>query len=315
MYEELLLKTSHTMLVRLLLVLLLILPTYVVANSSAYVEVKYISDGKLTSLHGEKTALGYIFNPDSKKILRLATLEWPPYISENECNMGWVFQLTVSILVSKGYQVQIQFLPWVRAVRSVELGEHDILFPEYYFDSTANSKNLVDTPRLTVTALSNRFDGGELRLIKRRGELDNFDGNLSKLSRKIFGVVRGYQNTPEFDLMVSKGELITVEAMNEIQLLRMLLANRVDYIVADPKVVNYMVDNSVLTQVQKKVLLDGAENVEPALQYNYLYYAISKKNKNWFDIYSDINSALANFERASEIKRIIKESESCYKGN
>lgn len=290
---------------------ILLLPFDLEGDTFENIEVNYINNGQHLSITGNKVGYQYIFNSNSEKILRLATLNWPPYISEEQCNMGWVFQLTVAMLVSKGYQVRIQFFPWKRAVRAVELGDQDILFPEYFFDETVYSKNVKNTHRRNITILSDHFDGGLLSLVKLRGVNDPFSGDLSVLKNNIFGVVRGYQNTPEFDQMVARGELKTIEAGDELQLVRMLLAKRVDYIVVDPKVLDYMIKNSPLSKIEKIRMLTETENVEPALQYNYLYYAISKKNDRWLEIQEDINAALVTFKDSAEIQRMIKTNEQC----
>ncbi|AZQ83092.1 transporter substrate-binding domain-containing protein [Colwellia sp. Arc7-635] len=292
-------------------ILILLLPFHLEGDTFENIEVNYINNGQHLSVTGKKVGYQYIFNSNSEKILRLATLNWPPYISEEQCNMGWVFQLTVAMLVSKGYQVRIQFLPWKRAVRAVELGDHDILFPEYFFDETVYSDNVKNTRRRNITILSDHFDGGLLSLVKLRGVNDPFSGDLSILKNSIFGVVRGYQNTPEFDQMVANGQLKTIEAGDELQLVRMLLAKRVDYIVVDPKVLDYMIKNSPLSKIEKIRMLTETENVEPALQYNYLYYAISKKSDRWLEIQEDINAALVTFKDSAEIQRMIKTNEQC----
>lgn len=292
-------------------ILILLLPFHLEGDTFENIEVNYINNGKHLSVTGKKVGYQYIFNSNSEKILRLATLNWPPYISEEQCNMGWVFQLTVAMLVSKGYQVRIQFLPWKRAVRAVELGDQDILFPEYFFDETVFSDNVKNIRRRNITILSDHFDGGLLSLVKLRGVNDPFSGDLSILKNSIFGVVRGYQNTPEFDQMVANGQLKTIEAGDELQLVRMLLAKRVDYIVVDPKVLDYMIKNSPLSKIEKIRMLTETENVEPALQYNYLYYAISKKSDRWLEIQEDINAALVTFKDSAEIQRMIKTNEQC----
>lgn len=292
-------------------ILILLLPFHLEGDTFENIEVNYINNGQHLSVTGKKVGYQYIFNSNSEKILRLATLNWPPYISEEQCNMGWVFQLTVAMLVSKGYQVRIQFLPWKRAVRAVELGDQDILFPEYFFDETVFSDNVKNIRRRNITILSDHFDGGLLSLVKLRGVNDPFSGDLSILKNSIFGVVRGYQNTPEFDQMVANGQLKTIEAGDELQLVRMLLAKRVDYIVVDPKVLDYMIKNSPLSKIEKIRMLTETENVEPALQYNYLYYAISKKSDRWLEIQEDINAALVTFKDSAEIQRMIKTNEQC----
>lgn len=285
------------------------LPWNTVANET--IEVNFFHQGKYGSIIGNKRDHQYIFNEASSKVLRLATLDWPPYISEKICNLGWVFQLTVGLLVSKGYQVQIEFLPWTRAVRSVELGNHDILFPEYLIDESAYSQNVKGKLRLELSVLSSKFDGGLISFVKRRGEPDLFDGDISSMQSYIIGVVRGYQNTPEFDRLVANGKIQTLEAVNELQQVRMLLAKRVDYIIVDPKVLKYVINHSDLKQVDKNDILGNIETVEPTIKYNHLYYAISKMSHNWQKIQLDINHALSTIKAHHQIEKIRETSDSC----
>lgn len=275
------------------------------------IEVSFFHQNKYISIKGSKRDHIYIFNEASSKVLRLATLDWPPYVSEKVCNLGWVFQLTVGLLVSKGYQVQIEFLPWTRAVRSVELGDHDILFPEYLIEENTYSLNAKGKLRLELSALSSKFDGGVISFVKRKGDLNLFDGDILSMKSKVIGVVRGYQNTPEFDRLVSSGQIKTMEAVNELQQVKMLLAKRVDYIIADPKVLKYVLEHSDLDQVDKDNIVNNIETVEPSIKYNHLYYAISKNNQNWPKIHSDINHALSVFKAHSQIRQIREKNEAC----
>ncbi len=281
----------------------------------------YASDNSLTieyyinnSKHiakGEKTTQGYRFNVTSDKILNLATLNWPPYISEDVCNKGWVFQYTVALLVSKGYQVNIHFFPWARSVKMVEQGKMDILFPEYFIESSAPSDAIPGKKRQELLVLSNRFSGGELALMQRKGTNFSLRPDLSNLKGKIIGVVRGYQNTPEFDAMMDNELFSTVDAVDELQLMKLLVAERVDLIVGDPEVFNFSVNYSNLSNNNKQALVNGVEQVEPPLKYNYLYFAISNKYPQWNTLLDDINLAILEFKQSGETERFINIGSGC----
>jgi len=278
---------------------------------SEQLTVKYLANGQQHIMVGEKTKQGYRFNASSNKVLNLATLNWPPYISEDVCNKGWVFQFTVALLVSKGYQVNIHFYPWARSVMLVEKGTMDILFPEYFIESSAPSDAVQGKKRRELLVLSNKFSGGELSLLKRQGVAFDLHEDLSNLKGKIIGVVRGYQNTPEFDAMMDSKQFSIVEAVDELQLVKLLVAKRVDLIVGDPKVFSYSVNYSSLSNRNKQALLNGIEIVEPALKYNHLYFAISNKYPQWHQLLDDVNLALLAFQQSGETDRFIKIGSGC----
>jgi len=273
--------------------------------------INYFSNGQQQAISGKKTEQGYRFNEGSEKVLNLATLNWPPYISEDVCNKGWVFQFTVALLVSKGYQVNIHFYPWARSVMLVEQGKMDILFPEYFIESSAPSDAIQGKKRREVLALSNKFSGGELSLLKRQGYIFDLQEDLGNLKGKIIGVVRGYQNTPEFDAMMDSKQFSIVEAVDELQLVKLLVAKRVDLIVGDPKVFTYSVNYSNLSNRNKQALLNGIDIVEPALKYNHLYFAISNKYPQWHQLLDDVNLALLEFQQSGETDRFIKVGSGC----
>jgi len=277
------------------------------------ISVGYFNQGEYTVINGGKEHASYVFNQQSDKVVKLATLDWPPYIGEKLCNKGWVFKFTVALLVSKGYQVQIDFLPWARAVRNVELGFSDILFPEYYIEDSAPSDYVKGMRRRDALMLSNEYPGGEITFLKRQGEGDKFNGNLKNLKGETIGVVRGYQNTPEFDAMMDNNEFKIIKAVNDLQLVKLLMAKRVNLIIGDPKVLRFTINYSDLPASDKARLQQGIEEVTPAIKYNALYYALSAKNPDVSSLLKDINTALYEFKNSGETQRILeKGSSECF---
>ena len=63
--------------------------------------VTYEMDGEFITEQAVRFNGGYGYNLDAKHVLKLVTLDWPPYIDENLCNKGWLFQFTVSALLEK----------------------------------------------------------------------------------------------------------------------------------------------------------------------------------------------------------------------
>lgn len=242
---------------------------------------------------------------NSQKTIRLVTLDWPPYIDRNVCGNGWVFQLTGALFSELGYRITIEFLPWARSVRMAELGQADILFPEYFIEVTAPSDVIPNSFRRNNLDLSTPYPGGLIGLISRNDFKSNYDGSFSSIQGARIGVVRGYQNTPEFDKHLDLGFFNAIEARDDAQNLKMLLAGRVDYIVADPNVANYLLAHD------KGIEDNAIKLVHPPFQENDFYFAISKKSTNWQSLQTEINAKLAEFIELGTLAEIKQKSENC----
>ncbi len=279
------------------------------------VEVNYTFDGKTYHFIGESRLNGFIFNQNGNQTVTIATLDWPPYVGRELCNLGWSLQLAVAILTAKDYRVEVYFYPWVRAVKLVETGKIDILFPEYFIEDHAPSDIFLDKKRRELLVQSNQFIGGNISLFKRKSDPFTLDNGLESLTGKVIGVVRGYQNTPEFDAMMDQGLISTVEAIDDAQLLRLLLAGRVDLIIGDGKVFNYVIDHSGFDEKTKQAINQTLMPLKPVLKYNALYFAISLNYQGWKPLLTDINLALIAFDLSGEMTRIYEQGSQCAGSN
>ena len=124
-------------------------------------------------------------------------------------------------------------------------------------------------------------------------------------------MVRGYQNTPEFDAMMDAKYFNVINAVNELQLMKLLIAKRVNLIIGDPTVFRYSVNYSNLSNNNKQALLNGVEEIKPPLKYNYLYYAVSIKSEHWRQLIDDINLALIEFSQLGTTEKIINSGSGC----
>jgi len=290
-----------------LLLAALFYSTHAHADDLETIAVNFEHKNKVYHYTSTKFPFGYYFNSSALHHVSMATLDWPPYIGEGLCDRGWVFQLGVALLLSRGYGVKVSFFPWARAVKEVENGNVDILFPEYYIEPDAPSDIHKGKKRLDNLALSRPFPGGEIAFLQRAGEVINFRGDLKSLVGETIGVVRGYQNTPEFDRMMDAGHFTIMHAVNDLQLAKLLFAKRVNLIIGDPRVLNHTVRHSDLPNTKIRAMLDVMQQVTPALEYKYLYFAISKHREHWQSLIERLNLALVEFNRSGELKRIVEE--------
>lgn len=277
------------------------------SDSNNPLAVEFYFNGRLISIAGEKTApRTYVFNKGAFPKISIATLDWPPYVGENICKQGWVQQLTVALLASRGYEITSVFLPWARAVRMAETGAVDILYPEYFIEPTAPSDVYKGTKRMAHLALSRKFPGGPIAFMKRRGEADHYKGDLLNLKNEKIGVVRGYQNTPEFDTLMDRGFFDISQSVDDLMNAVKLINNRIDLIIGDPGVIRFSIVNGKLSQSEKTKILQSIEMVQPVIGYNHLYYAIAKRKPSWKKTLELVNSAIAEFETAGLMSEIIE---------
>ncbi len=240
-----------------------------------------------------------------EKHLELATLDWSPYISSQACEHGWVFQSAVALLHSIGYGASIRFYPWVRSVSQVESGKADILFPEYFIEPEAPSDIFTGTRRLDHLYLSKSFGWGPIAFMSRADfSAQVYKGDFKNLVNEHIGVVRGYQNTPEFDRLMDKGEFSIVTAKSDLHNVDLLKNNRVNMIIGDPEVIVSEIKQSGRDEAEIKRLLANIKVVDPIIQMNALFFAISKRAAKSDELLVELNQAIEQFKEYGIIDEI-----------
>jgi len=202
----------------------------------------------------------------ARPAVRLATLDWEPYIGTRMPDQGYAAALVRAAFADQGWTVQIEFYPWARALHLAGTGAVDGLMPEYYNPS-----------RLAEFKYSAAFPGGPLVFYKRRGDPVSFavdpskqpDAALRALRGKRFGVVRGYLNTQEFD---AASYLTKEEANDDATNLRKLVYKRIDLAVIDRRVAEHLI------RTEYPGYRTRIEPMSPALAEVPLYIAFSRKS-------------------------------------
>ncbi len=304
-------KTYHILLFGIWIFTSLFFPSAETANAKSPLTVNFNYQGKPYSIPGERINENtYIFNKGGRKKIKITTLDWKPFIGETICRQGWVQQLTIALLASQDYEIISTFYPWARTIAAAEAGDADILYPEYFIEPDAPSDIFKSTKRLEHLALSEKIPGGPIAFLKRKGEKDHYNGNLLNLKGAGIGVVRGYQNTPEFDSLMDQNFFNIDEVTDDLTNIRMLMARRVDLIIGDPSVIYYSLEHSDWPTDEKKTILSSIEIVRPPIQYNHLYYAVSTKRPNWQKTLAMLNRTIKEFKKSGELFHIIETTNS-----
>ncbi len=212
--------------------------------------------------------------------VRLASLEWEPYVGPKLRQQGYVSALIRAAFEAEGVGVKIEFYPWARALHLARSGEVDGLMPEYY-----------NASREADFAFSEGFPGGPLVLYKRKADAIAFAADpqqqaevaLRALKAYRIGVVRGYLNTPAFD---AADYLIKEEASDDATNLRKLAFGRIDLAVIDGPVAAHLIRTRYPAYADKLVAM------QPPLAEMPLYIAFSRKSPRMAEVLASFNRGL-----------------------
>lgn len=163
------------------------------------------------------------------KPVKLATLEWPPYVSGSLPGQGAAVVVARAAFAAMGYELSIEVLPWSRAVNAGKSDDRFVgYFPEY--DSAAFR---------SVCIASEPLGYGPLGLAQTKDRPIAWT-NLNDLKRYRIGVVQDYVNVAELDASISSGTQKHDIAPDDSKNLLKLANDRVDAAVIDINVFNYL---------------------------------------------------------------------------
>ena len=213
------------------------------------------------------------------KVVRLATLEWAPYTSQTLKHQGATTEVVRRAFKAMGYELQIMFYPWERAVKMGSDGSYglDGFFPEYYREDVNDG-----------VVFSDPVGYGPLGFAERVNRVIDWN-KLEDLTPYTIGTVQGYANTLEFDERVAEQTLNVSEAMTDVTNLMKLAYGRVDLSVIDQHVFAYLLaTNPELNAVREQLLFD-----QTLLEIKSLYVCFNKDNAHLAEI---LNQGLAKID-------------------
>ncbi|MBL8297967.1 MAG: transporter substrate-binding domain-containing protein [Rhodanobacteraceae bacterium] len=196
--------------------------------------------------------------------VRLATLEWPPYVGAALKGQGYAAEVIRAACSRRNVDVQFDLMPWARALMLARHGDYAGVMPEYQ-----------NARREAEFAFSASFPGGPVGLYKRRPDkiayavdpAQDLDAALRSISQYRIGIVRDYVNNTTFD---HADYLQREEAANDNVNLRKLVHRRVDLVFIDRWVAEYL--------QQHDAMLRGAEleMLQPPIEEPALHIAWSR---------------------------------------
>ena len=227
-------------------------------------------------------ALGQLAKAEPQ--LRMATLEYPPYSTEQRPDGGSIVALTRRAFAVRGYPVQIDFLPWAR-VRA-ELGNGN------YQGALALWPKEVKEERLHP---SRPLFYSELGLFIRNDYPLQFS-QLQELRGQTLGIVRGYG----YPQHILDAGLTLEDAVDDISNLRKLNARRFDMVLLERVVGNHLIAND--KQLRGKLRWHG--NVLERIPLLVGFVPAKPGELDWSEVFEQ---GLRDLHGSGEYMRILRE--------
>lgn len=220
------------------------------------------------------------------RVLKLASTEYPPYYNKTMEGNGFITQIIAAAFAESGYDIDVTFLPWARALESTKAGKYDGLFTVRYRED-----------RTEFFAYSDPLPPNKIGFLKRSASTIDFD-TLADLKDRRIGIVRGYAVPPEFDDV----GLVTIPADNNVENLRKLMRNRIDLIVSDRAVALHTLTTEL------GVPSADLEWLDPAINTEIQYLVFPKSTSDHETLMAGFNAGLATVTADGTVARIIQES-------
>ena len=220
-------------------------------------------------------------------VVRLATLEWPPYVGSKLPEQGMSAAVVRAAYAALGYRVEIQFFPWSRAVEMAQDSPDFIgYFPEYDADRLRRNYYLSDPAGNSLLGLAQRKDhpvGWS---------------SIEDLSAYRVGIVQDYINTAEFDERVHRGLQPVDAAVSDALNLKKLAAGRFPLAIIDRRVFAYLLrEDPALTA------LSGELEMNARLLDTKNLYVCFRKNADGQQAVTLLNQGLKSIDINAVMER------------
>jgi len=217
--------------------------------------------------------------------IHFLTVDYPPYYGSNLENGGPVTEIVTEAYKKVGHDVQVDFMPWARALQQAKAGKADGLLGAWYSEERAKS-----------FVFSDPMPGNEVVLLKKKGAEPKEFTSYAELKPYRIGIVRGYRNPPEFDA----ADLNTEKANSDKLNITKLAKGRLDLILVDRALANYIIKKEL------PEYKDDLVAVEPPLEVLPLYVLFSKTAGDAQEKAEALNRGLKILEKDGRIQEILK---------
>lgn len=217
--------------------------------------------------------------------ITLATTDWPPHYSPSLESDGYFSEISREAFKRGGYELNIEFVPWKRAIEGGKKGDYDGVMGLVYSSERAHKMEFTKPIRAVNLVLIKRADSNIP---------DNYS-SYQELTSYTVGVPRGYILPKEFEQAGFKFEFADGDELN----LRKILKRRVDLIIDYGEVVYYFL-NTKYPENRGEL-----KTLSPPLEVSPLYVTISKQRTRSKEIVAAFNQGLESMQADGTYEAIL----------
>lgn len=223
----------------------------------------------------------------SEKITAVAD-PWPPFVDPELPSQGISLEIVRAAYATQGYEIDMDFVPWARALAGVKQGVYDII-PNAWRTREREASFYFSKPYVT----------SNIRFIKRKGDPFEYTGPRA-LDGKVIGITRGYAYN---DVFATAENFERSEASDLEQNVRKLLLNRIGLTLDDE-----LVARAVLSR-QAPQLLSQIEFVDQPLALAELHVISGRANPRHQELIDAFNRGLAKITVDGTLGAILQDLE------
>jgi polar amino acid transport system substrate-binding protein len=201
---------------------------------------------------------------------------WPPFLDPNQTSKGIIAEIATAAYATQGYELEITFVPWARAITGVKNATFDLLLGTWLTEE-----------RTEFLQFSEPYLNNSIKFIKKKGNTFDYSG-LESLTGKSVGIVREYGYGDDF---LSAKNFKRPEAKNLISNIRKLIAGRIDLTLEDE-----IVAKTIIAKEQPD-LLDKIEFSNTDYSTNALYVTSGLANAKHKELIEAFNKGLAEIKK------------------
>jgi len=218
--------------------------------------------------------------------LTMCTLNWEPYYGEDLPRNGFFTELVREAFVRGGHTVNVEFMPWARAMLEVKQGDREVLLGAYYTDERAE----------TYWASKPIYTDKVGLIARRELGISSFD-SLRELSDYSIGYGRGFAVSDEFDT----ADYLQKEAEeSQVLNLRKFERGRIDMIAGSFASIRYVAQEEGIDTSQMVFM-------EPVLNEHTLHIMISRNAPDGEQLLEDFHRGLREIRADGTYDRILRE--------
>ncbi len=209
---------------------------------------------------------------------------WPPFLDPNTSSQGILVEIASAAFATQGYELEMNFVPWARALSGVKNASFDLLLGTWWTQE-----------RTAYLLYSDPYLENSVKFIKRKGDSFEFSG-LESLNGKSVGIVRGYGYNDDF---LSAKNFKKPEAKEFIANIKKLAAGRINLTLEDE-----VVAKAIIVK-EAPELLEKIEFCKQPLSSNALHVTSGTANAKHKRLIDAFNKGLAEIKSNGEYDRIL----------